>query len=62
MESFQLSGDGHRATLDAVVRESARMFEAEGGGKDSYDDTFTIHYDLVLTEGGWKIHDGTVVR
>lgn len=49
--------------MDATVRESAKMFEkGKNEGKSSYNDVFTMHYDLVLTESGWKISDGAVVR
>lgn len=59
----QLTPDGHRATVEATIEENAKMFDpSQPSNNDSYRDAYTVHYDLVLTETGWKICDGTVLR
>lgn len=65
IESVDVSKDGNRATVEAMLWEGASLYDekSKDDATDSYHSSYTTRYDLVLDgEGRWKIISGSVVR
>jgi hypothetical protein len=57
------AANADRATVDAAVKEVARLYQGEQLNQaESYDENLRVRYDLVRKEGQWFITNMTVVR
>eukprot|EP00271_Cylindrocystis_brebissonii_P012333 TRINITY_DN306_c0_g1_i2.p1 TRINITY_DN306_c0_g1~~TRINITY_DN306_c0_g1_i2.p1 ORF type:complete len:624 (+),score=114.71 TRINITY_DN306_c0_g1_i2:213-1874(+) len=62
VEDVSVAADGHKATMEAVIQETATLVDQSTKKTSSYEDKYRVHYDLVRTETGWKIYDGAVLE
>ncbi|KAJ0964252.1 hypothetical protein J5N97_029374 [Dioscorea zingiberensis] len=63
IDSVTVSGDGHRALVEATIEEAARLTDtAHPEHNDSYSTTYTTRYEMSFSKSGWKITEGAVLK
>ncbi|KAI4320959.1 hypothetical protein MLD38_034390 [Melastoma candidum] len=63
IDSVTVSMDGRRAIVEATLEESARLTDISNPeNSDSYDRIYTTRYEMSLSDSGWKITEGAVLK